>query len=127
MLHHGCWPGRAPREACCAPNLQLPPPPSPVAVPAGTPVQNNMRELFGILNLLDQEKFGGECAGSDERVLISLYWAADSFLQVPVTCLPQGLACCLPACSPTVRAPPPLLLLQTRPSSWSSLGMSAQA
>jgi hypothetical protein len=32
---------------------------SPAAA-AGTPVQNNMRELFGILNLLDQDKFGGE-------------------------------------------------------------------
>lgn len=29
-------------------------------MPAGTPVQNNMRELFGILNLLDPQRFGGE-------------------------------------------------------------------
>jgi len=27
---------------------------------AGTPVQNNMRELFGLMNLLDDEKYGDE-------------------------------------------------------------------
>lgn len=27
---------------------------------AGTPVQNNMKELFGILNLLDDDKWGDE-------------------------------------------------------------------
>ena len=29
-------------------------------VAAGTPVQNNMRELFGLMNLLDDEKYGDE-------------------------------------------------------------------
>ncbi len=29
-------------------------------VVAGTPVQNNMRELFGLMNLLDDEKYGDE-------------------------------------------------------------------
>ena len=27
---------------------------------AGTPVQNNMRELFGLMNLLDDEKYADE-------------------------------------------------------------------
>ncbi len=27
---------------------------------AGTPVQNNMRELYGILNLLDPQQFASE-------------------------------------------------------------------
>ena len=27
---------------------------------AGTPVQNNMRELFGLMNLLDNEKYADE-------------------------------------------------------------------
>ena len=58
--------GHPPMQAC-APALPTAPEVSyPVCVPAaaaaGTPVQNNMRELYGILNLLDQEKFGGECA-----------------------------------------------------------------
>ena len=29
-------------------------------VATGTPVQNNMRELFGLMNLLDDEKYGDE-------------------------------------------------------------------
>lgn len=40
-----------------APRLNLPP--LPGSLPAGTPVQNNMRELFGIMNLVDEDKFEG--------------------------------------------------------------------
>lgn len=40
--------------------LRTPPPPTPPPPPraSGTPVQNNMRELFGIMNCLDQERWG---------------------------------------------------------------------
>ena len=31
-----------------------------ICVCAGTPVQNNMRELFGLMNLLDNEKYADE-------------------------------------------------------------------
>ena len=32
----------------------------------GTPVQNNMRELWGIMNLLDRRRFGSESAFLEE-------------------------------------------------------------